>query len=199
MVVASLLNCTRQSSSARRVCSYTTLRRSSAPRERDDTGPIFQYVGKHKKANHKVFVWGFSFTGALGIPSFVVPDSGRKTPRKYQLTPYRLDTAEQVRSFKKTPSGSAYSAIFGVVCVRGRFLLLPVAMGSRCSPPAPKMWSNCGEWVSTKTLSWASSGRSTAAVRKFSIRSTAYRERDNGGPAAANTWKCLPLCWCLMW
>lgn len=65
---------------------------------RDDTGPVFQYVGKHKKTNHKVFVWGFSFTGALGIPSFVVPDSGRKTPRKYQLTPYRLDTAEQVRT-----------------------------------------------------------------------------------------------------
>lgn len=98
MVVASLLNCTRLSSSALHVCSYTTLRRSSKPRERDDTGPVFQYVGKHKKANHKVFVWGFSFTGALGIPSFVVPDSGRKTPRKYQLTPYRLDTAEQVRS-----------------------------------------------------------------------------------------------------
>ncbi|XP_056910288.1 RCC1-like G exchanging factor-like protein [Takifugu flavidus] len=98
MVVASLLNCTRQSSSALHVCSYTTLRRSSTPWERDDTGPVFQYVGKHKKTNHKVFVWGFSFTGALGIPSFVVPDSGRKNPRKYQLTPYRLDTAEQISS-----------------------------------------------------------------------------------------------------
>ncbi|XP_075888092.1 RCC1-like G exchanging factor-like protein isoform X2 [Nelusetta ayraudi] len=39
-----------------------------------------------------------SFTGALGIPSFVVPDSGRKKPRKYQLTPYRLETAEQISS-----------------------------------------------------------------------------------------------------
>lgn len=132
MVVASLLNCTRQSSSALHVCSYTTLRRSSTPGERDDTGPVFQYVGKHKKTNHKVFVWGFSFTGALGIPSFVVPDSGRKNPRKYQMTPYRLDTAEQVRSlFQTTPSGSAYSATFCRVCVRGRFLLLPVVMGSR--------------------------------------------------------------------
>uniref|UniRef100_H3CY41 RCC1 like n=1 Tax=Tetraodon nigroviridis TaxID=99883 RepID=H3CY41_TETNG len=65
---------------------------------KDDPGPVFQYVGKHKKPNHKVFVWGFSFTGALGIPSFVVPDSGRKKPRKYQLTPYRLDTAEQISS-----------------------------------------------------------------------------------------------------
>lgn len=42
-------------------------------------------------------------------------------------------------------------------------------MGSRWSPPAPKMWSNCGEWVSTKTLSWASSGHSAAAVRMLLI------------------------------
>uniref|UniRef100_A0A672FEC6 RCC1-like domain-containing protein n=1 Tax=Salarias fasciatus TaxID=181472 RepID=A0A672FEC6_SALFA len=61
--------------------------------------PVFQYVGQHRKPTHKVFVWGFSFTGALGIPSFVVPDSGRKTPRKYQLTPYRLETeVEQISS-----------------------------------------------------------------------------------------------------
>lgn len=92
-----LLNCTRHSGAALHVCSYSTLGRSSRPLEKDDVGPVFQYVGKHKKPSHKVFVWGFSFTGALGIPSFVVPDSGRKKPRKYQLTPYRLDTAEQVR------------------------------------------------------------------------------------------------------
>lgn len=73
---------------------------SSAPRPRDrkDEGPVFQYVGKHRKANHKVFVWGFSYTGALGIPSFVVPDTGRKKPRKYQLTPYRLETEHQISS-----------------------------------------------------------------------------------------------------
>ncbi|KAF3840603.1 hypothetical protein F7725_006465 [Dissostichus mawsoni] len=58
--------------------------------ERSDSGPVFQYVGQNKKPSHKVFVWGFSFTGALGIPSLVVPDSGRKKPRKYQLTPYHL-------------------------------------------------------------------------------------------------------------
>uniref|UniRef100_A0A8C6TW29 RCC1 like n=1 Tax=Neogobius melanostomus TaxID=47308 RepID=A0A8C6TW29_9GOBI len=60
--------------------------------------PVFQYVGRSRKPNHKVFVWGFSFTGALGIPSFVVPDSGRKRPRKYQLTPYRLETADKISS-----------------------------------------------------------------------------------------------------
>ncbi|XP_061104607.1 RCC1-like G exchanging factor-like protein [Conger conger] len=60
--------------------------------------PVFQYAGKHRRPKHKVFVWGFSFTGALGIPSFVVPDSGRKQPRKYQLTPYRLETEQKVSS-----------------------------------------------------------------------------------------------------
>lgn len=97
MAVPRLLQCARRSGAALHVCAFSTLGRSSRPLEKDDDGPVFQYVGKHKKHNHKVFVWGFSFTGALGIPSFVVPDGGRKKPRKYQLTPYRLDTAEQVR------------------------------------------------------------------------------------------------------
>ncbi|XP_062392118.1 RCC1-like G exchanging factor-like protein [Sardina pilchardus] len=73
---------------------------SSVPRRRETNSdkPIFQYVGQNRKPNDKVFVWGFSYTGALGIPSFVVPDSGRKRPRKYQLTPYRLDTTEKISS-----------------------------------------------------------------------------------------------------
>ncbi|KAK0142562.1 RCC1-like G exchanging factor-like protein [Merluccius polli] len=61
-------------------------------------GPVFQYVGQNRKPNHKVFVWGFSFTGALGLPSLVQPDCGRKKPRKYQLTPYRLETENQISS-----------------------------------------------------------------------------------------------------
>lgn len=68
-------------------------------REQQDDTPVFQYVGQHRKPQEKVFVWGFSYTGALGIPSFVVPDSGRKKPRKYQLTPYRLETEEKVTLF----------------------------------------------------------------------------------------------------
>ncbi|KAG7217143.1 hypothetical protein INR49_027684 [Caranx melampygus] len=80
------------------VCGYTTIRKAFRPQEKSSSEPVFQYVGQHRKPNHKVFVWGFSFTGALGIPSFVVPDSGRKKPRKYQLTPYRLETAEQISS-----------------------------------------------------------------------------------------------------
>uniref|UniRef100_A0A673J8N9 Williams-Beuren syndrome chromosomal region 16 protein-like n=1 Tax=Sinocyclocheilus rhinocerous TaxID=307959 RepID=A0A673J8N9_9TELE len=67
-------------------------------REQQDDTPVFQYVGQHRKLQGKVFVWGFSYTGALGIPSFVVPDSGRKKPRKYQLTPYRLDTEQKISS-----------------------------------------------------------------------------------------------------
>ncbi|KAK7907044.1 hypothetical protein WMY93_015656 [Mugilogobius chulae] len=71
----------------------------SKSRLKDPSGePVFQYVGHNRKPSHKVFVWGFSFTGALGIPSFVVPDSGKKRPRKYQLSPYRLETAQQITS-----------------------------------------------------------------------------------------------------
>uniref|UniRef100_A0A672SIJ3 Williams-Beuren syndrome chromosomal region 16 protein-like n=1 Tax=Sinocyclocheilus grahami TaxID=75366 RepID=A0A672SIJ3_SINGR len=65
-------------------------------REQQDDTPVFQYVGQHRKPQGKVFVWGY--TGALGIPSFVVPDSGRKKPRKYQLTPYHLDTEQKISS-----------------------------------------------------------------------------------------------------
>lgn len=88
--------CPRHAAAGLQLCGYATLGRVPGPQEKNTGGPVFQYVGEHKKPTHKVFVWGFSFSGALGIPSFVVPDSGRKKPRKYQLTPYRLDTAEQV-------------------------------------------------------------------------------------------------------
>lgn len=88
--------CSRHLTAGLQVCGYATVSKPSRPEEKNSSGPVFQYVGQHRKPSHKVFVWGFSFTGALGIPSFVVPDSGRKKPRKYQLTPYRLETAEQV-------------------------------------------------------------------------------------------------------
>ncbi|CAH2246334.1 Hypothetical predicted protein [Pelobates cultripes] len=64
----------------------------------EDELPIFQYVGNRAKRKDRVFVWGFSSTGALGIPSFVVPDSGRKKPKRFQLTPYRLDMEEKISS-----------------------------------------------------------------------------------------------------
>ncbi|XP_037544147.1 RCC1-like G exchanging factor-like protein [Nematolebias whitei] len=90
--------CPRQVTPGLKVCGFATLRGTSGSQDKSSSGPVFQYVGKHKNPTLKVFVWGFSFTGALGIPSFVVPDSGRKKPRKYQLTPYRLETAEQISS-----------------------------------------------------------------------------------------------------
>lgn len=68
----------------------------SRDREARDELPLFRYVGERRKPTDKVFVWGFSYSGALGIPSFVIPDSGKKRPRKYQLTPYRLDTEGKV-------------------------------------------------------------------------------------------------------
>lgn len=88
------------SSRLAQVCAYVTAQDvPHKSRLKDKHGePVFQYVGENRKPSHKVFVWGFSFTGALGIPSFVVPDSGHKRPRKYQLTPYRLETTEQITS-----------------------------------------------------------------------------------------------------
>ncbi|XP_069613541.1 RCC1-like G exchanging factor-like protein [Ranitomeya imitator] len=63
-----------------------------------DDLPTFQYVGQKLRRKERVFVWGFSYTGALGIPSFVVPDKGKKKRRQYQLTPYRLDVDEKISS-----------------------------------------------------------------------------------------------------
>lgn len=97
---SSLSSTSSLSSRLFQVCGFS---QNTSPRARTKLGdrqgePVFQYVGQNRRPSHKVFVWGFSFTGALGIPSFVVPDSGRKKPRKYQLTPYRLETAEQISS-----------------------------------------------------------------------------------------------------
>lgn len=80
------------------------------------------------------------------------------------------------------------------------------------------MWSNCGEWVSIKTLSWASSGRSTAAVRmhlilnkqKFSYALLHYCFSPAGSLMCYSNvdystlqciWKYLYVsyCWCLPW
>ncbi|KAG8452004.1 hypothetical protein GDO86_003979 [Hymenochirus boettgeri] len=68
-------------------------------KKREEDGlPLFQYVGERSKRKERVFVWGFSYTGALGIPSFVVPNTGGKKPKRFQLTPYRLDMDEKISS-----------------------------------------------------------------------------------------------------
>ncbi|XP_005491816.3 RCC1-like G exchanging factor-like protein isoform X2 [Zonotrichia albicollis] len=67
-------------------------------READEAAPVFQYAGKAAKRKDRVFVWGFSYSGALGVPSFVKPDAGWKKPRRIQPTPYRLETEDKISS-----------------------------------------------------------------------------------------------------
>ncbi|NXR99734.1 RCC1L protein, partial [Oxylabes madagascariensis] len=67
-------------------------------REAEEAAPVFQYAGKAAKRKDRVFVWGFSYSGALGVPSFVKPDAGWKKPRRIQPTPYRLETEEKISS-----------------------------------------------------------------------------------------------------
>ncbi|XP_043355224.1 RCC1-like G exchanging factor-like protein isoform X8 [Dermochelys coriacea] len=73
-------------------------RSSREVRESEDSAPVFQYVGERAKRKERVFVWGFCYAGALGIPSFVMPDAGWKKHRRIQPTPYRLETAEKISS-----------------------------------------------------------------------------------------------------
>ncbi|KAM6466404.1 RCC1-like G exchanging factor-like protein isoform 2-T2 [Liasis olivaceus] len=63
----------------------------------DEAAPIFQYVGDRAKRKDRVFVCGFTYSGALGIPSFVVPDAGKRR-RRIQPTPYRLEVEEKISS-----------------------------------------------------------------------------------------------------
>ncbi|KAJ7411331.1 Williams-Beuren syndrome chromosomal region 16 protein like protein [Willisornis vidua] len=67
-------------------------------REAEEAAPVFQYAGKASKRKDRVFVWGFSYSGALGVPSFVKPDAAWKKPRRIQPTPYRLETEEKISS-----------------------------------------------------------------------------------------------------
>jgi hypothetical protein len=75
-------------------------RREAAEAEADV--PVFQYVGERAARADRVFVWGFSFSGALGVPSFVVPSSGPgpraglRPRRRIQPVPYRLELDHKV-------------------------------------------------------------------------------------------------------
>lgn len=77
-------------------------RREAAEAEAD--APVFQYVGERAARVHRVFVWGFSFSGALGVPTFVLPGSapqpraGSRPHRRIQPVPYRLDLDQKVRA-----------------------------------------------------------------------------------------------------
>ncbi|XP_052609865.1 RCC1-like G exchanging factor-like protein isoform X2 [Peromyscus californicus insignis] len=77
-------------------------RREAAEAEVD--APVFQYVGERAARADRVFVWGFSFSGALGVPSFVVPASGPepraglRPRRRIQPVPYRLELDHKISS-----------------------------------------------------------------------------------------------------
>lgn len=77
-------------------------RREAAEAEADV--PVFQYVGERAARADRVFVWGFSFSGALGVPSFVVPSSGPgpraglRPRRRIQPVPYRLELDHKISS-----------------------------------------------------------------------------------------------------
>ncbi|OBS69459.1 hypothetical protein A6R68_01985 [Neotoma lepida] len=72
--------------------------------EADVDAPVFQYVGERAARADRVFVWGFSFSGALGVPSFVVPASGPepraglRPRRRIQPVPYRLELDHKISS-----------------------------------------------------------------------------------------------------
>uniref|UniRef100_H0XSC7 RCC1-like G exchanging factor-like protein n=2 Tax=Otolemur garnettii TaxID=30611 RepID=H0XSC7_OTOGA len=77
-------------------------RREAAEAEADK--PVFQYVGERAARVSRIFVWGFTFSGALGIPTFVLPGSGPKSRagsrsyRRIQIVPYRLELDEKISS-----------------------------------------------------------------------------------------------------
>ncbi|XP_038392407.1 RCC1-like G exchanging factor-like protein isoform X1 [Canis lupus familiaris] len=80
----------------------TAAGRSRSRREAD--APVFQYVGERAARADRVFVWGFSFSGALGVPTFVLPRAGperragSRPPRRIQPVPYRLELDQKISS-----------------------------------------------------------------------------------------------------
>lgn len=80
----------------------TAVGRSRSSREAD--APVFQYVGERAARADRIFVWGFSFSGALGVPTFVLPSAGperragSRPPRRIQPVPYRLELDQKVRA-----------------------------------------------------------------------------------------------------
>ncbi|XP_055993686.1 RCC1-like G exchanging factor-like protein isoform X1 [Sorex fumeus] len=71
--------------------------------EAEAATPVVQYVGERAARVDRVFVWGFSFSGALGVPSFVLPGSGPaprgpRPRRRIQPVPYRLELEQKISS-----------------------------------------------------------------------------------------------------
>uniref|UniRef100_UPI00358E10D4 RCC1-like G exchanging factor-like protein isoform X2 n=1 Tax=Myxine glutinosa TaxID=7769 RepID=UPI00358E10D4 len=72
--------------------------RQPRPSRQDPSLPVFQYVGKRVRRKDYVFVWGFTNTGALGIPSFLGPGLMSEGRRKVQFKPYRLEMPNKITS-----------------------------------------------------------------------------------------------------
>lgn len=115
---------------------WTAAGRSRSRREAAEAEaevPVFQYVGERAARADRVFVWGFSFSGALGVPTFVVPSSGpgpragARPPRRIQPVPYRLELDQKVRAAASSlPSSlahsrppSTYSVLFKKLALQG--------------------------------------------------------------------------------
>ncbi|KAK2490070.1 hypothetical protein MC885_001156 [Smutsia gigantea] len=81
---------------------WTAAGRSRSRHEAD--APVFQYVGERAARTDRIFVWGFSFSGALGVPSFVLPSAGpgpgagSRPRRRIQPVPYRLELDQKISS-----------------------------------------------------------------------------------------------------
>lgn len=78
-----------------RAAGRSRSRREAAEAEAD--APVLQYAGERAARAHRIFVWGFSYSGALGVPSFVLPSAGpapragSRPRRRIQPVPYRLE------------------------------------------------------------------------------------------------------------
>ncbi|XP_071479604.1 RCC1-like G exchanging factor-like protein [Diadema antillarum] len=60
---------------------------------------IMQLVGKHRKRYTSVYSWGFTYTGALGVPAYFFPTKRKnaiRKPKKFQSTPYKLKFDEKI-------------------------------------------------------------------------------------------------------
>ncbi|XP_058425189.1 RCC1-like G exchanging factor-like protein isoform X3 [Diceros bicornis minor] len=86
---------------------WTAAGRSRSRREAAEAeaaAPVVQYVGERGARADRVFVWGFSFSGALGVPTFVLPSSGpepragSRPRRRIQSVPYRLELDQKISS-----------------------------------------------------------------------------------------------------
>ncbi|XP_051691424.2 RCC1-like G exchanging factor-like protein isoform X2 [Oryctolagus cuniculus] len=85
-----------------RAAGRSRSRREAAEAEAD--APVLQYAGERAARAHRIFVWGFSYSGALGVPSFVLPSAGpepragSRPRRRIQPVPYRLELDQKISS-----------------------------------------------------------------------------------------------------